>query len=229
MIRWFQLARQLEPNTKLFINDYDILSAGGTNIQHQDYYFAVIKYLLDNGTPVDGAGMQGHFAGVTSIDLMQNIIARYSQLNVRLAITEYDFNTADEALQADFTRDFVTLIFSSPKFDDFLMWGFWERAHWLPNGAMYRADWSSKQQSLVWNDLWFREWWTNENGNSDASGIYRTRGFKGDYNVTVNYARSIKTVTTKLDASGEVTVRLDVENRTNGTGRRLPTERTVSR
>ena len=231
MIRWFQLARQLEPNTKLFINDYDILAGGGTNVQHQDYYYAVIKYLLDNGAPVDGAGMQGHFAGVTSIDLMQNIIARYSQLNVRLAVTEYDFNTADEALQADFTRDFMTLIFSSPKFDDFLMWGFWERAHWLPNGAMYRADWSSKQQALVWNDLLFREWWTNETGNSDASGIYRTRGFKGDYNVTVNYARTIKTVTTKLDASGEVTVMLDVDGRprSGGTGRRGPTERTVSR
>ncbi len=232
MIRWFQLARQLEPNTKLFINDYDILSAGGTNIQHQDYYFAVIKYLLDNGAPVDGAGMQGHFAGVTSIDLMQNIIARYSQLNVRLAVTEYDFNTADEALQADFTRDFVTLIFSSPKFDDFLMWGFWERAHWLPQGAMYRADWSSKPEALAWNDLWFREWWTNENGNSDASGIYRTRGFKGEYNVTVNYARNIKTITTKLEASGEVTVMLDIDGRTRsggGTGRRTPTERTVSR
>ncbi len=231
MIRWFQLARQIEPNTKLFINDYDILAGGGTNVQHQDYYYAVIKYLLDNGAPVDGAGMQGHFAGVTSIDLMQNIIARYSQLNVRLAVTEYDFNTADEALQADFTRDFMTLIFSSPKFDDFLMWGFWERAHWLPNGAMYRADWSSKQQALVWNDLLFREWWTNETGNSDASGIYRTRGFKGDYNVTVNYARTIKTVTTKLDANGEVTVMLDVDGRprSGGTGRRGLTERTVSR
>ncbi len=220
MVRWFQLARQLDPNTKLFINDYDILAAGGLNVNQQNYYFAVINWLLDNGAPLDGAGMQGHFAGPTPIDRMQEIIDRFSQLRVPLAITEYDFNSTDESLQADFTRDFLTLIFSSPKFDDFLMWGFWERAHWLPAGAMYRADWSSKPNALVWNDLWFREWWTNESGASDAAGVYRARGFKGDYNVTVNFARVTKTVTTKLDATGEVTITLDVDAKARNTRRR---------
>ena len=54
MVRWFQMARQLEPNTKLFINDYDILAAGGANVNQQNYYYAVINWLLDNGAPVDG-------------------------------------------------------------------------------------------------------------------------------------------------------------------------------
>jgi len=220
MVRWFQLARQLEPNTKLFINDYDILAAGGQNVNQQNYYYAVINWLLDNGAPLDGAGMQGHFAGPTPIDRMQEIIDRFSGLRVPLAITEYDFNSTDESLQADFTRDFLTLIFSSPKFTDFLMWGFWERAHWLPAGAMYRADWSSKPQALVWNDLLFREWWTNERGATDNSGAYRTRGFKGDYNVTVNYVRLNKTAMVKLDASGEVTMTLDVDSKQRNTRRR---------
>jgi GH35 family endo-1,4-beta-xylanase len=228
MVRWFQLARQLDPQTKLFINDYDILSAGGLDVKHQNYYHAVINWLLDNGAPLDGAGLQGHFGGPTPIDLMQAIIARYSQLRVPLAITEFDFNTTDEALQADFTRDFLTLIFSYPKFDDFLMWGFWERAHWLPAGAMYRVDWSSKPNALVWNDLWFRAWWTNESGSSDAAGVYRARGFKGEYNVTVNYARVTKTVTTKLDATGEVTVTLEVDAKTRKSGRTGDTVREVN-
>lgn len=220
MVRWFQLARQLEPNAKLFINDYDILAAGGLNVQHQDYYFAVINWLLDHGAPVDGAGMQGHFSGPTPIDVMQSIIARYANLRVpQFAITEFDFNTTDEQLQADFTRDFVTLIFSSPKFTDFLMWGFWENAHWRPVAAMYRADWSSKPNALVWNNLWFREWWTNEAGTSDSSGTYHVRGFKGDYNVTVNYARLTKTATVKLDTSGEVTFVLDLDAKRRNTGR----------
>lgn len=225
MVRWFQLARQLDPNAKLFINDYDILAAGGANVNQQNYYFAVINWLLDNGAPLDGAGLQGHFGGPTPIDRMQEIITRFSTLRVPLAITEYDFNSTDEALQADFTRDFLTLIFSSPKFDDFLMWGFWERAHWLPAGAMYRADWSSKPNALVWNDLWFREWWTNENGISDRSGSYRTRGFKGDYTVTVNYARMTRTAIAKLDATGEVTVMLDINSRRRDTTRGNGTRR----
>ncbi len=225
MVRWFQLARQLDPTAKLFMNDYDILAAGGANVNQQNYYYAVIRWLLDNGAPVDGAGMQGHFAGPTPIDRMQEIITRFSELRVPLAITEYDFNSTDEELQADFTRDFLTLIFSSPNFNDFLMWGFWERAHWLPAGAMYRADWSSKPNALVWNDLWFREWWTNESGNSDSSGTYRTRGFKGDYNVTVNYLRTNKTAIAKLDATGEVTITLDVDSKSRNTKRRGTTDR----
>lgn len=219
MVRWFQLARQLDPSTKLFINDYDILAAGGLDIKHQDYYYAVINWLLKQGAPLDGAGIQGHFSGPTPIDLMESIIARYSDLPVSLAITEFDFNTTDEQLQADFTRDLLTLIFSSPKFNDFLMWGFWERAHWLPAGAMYRADWSSKPNALVWNDLWFREWWTTENGASDGKGVYRTRGFKGDYNVTVSYARVTKIETVKLDTAGEVTIVLDIDAKRRNTGR----------
>ncbi|MBS1808019.1 MAG: endo-1,4-beta-xylanase [Acidobacteria bacterium] len=225
MVRWFQLARQLDPSTKLFINDYDILAAGGLNVKHQDYYYAVINWLLDNGAPLDGVGIQGHFAGPTPIDVMQSIIARYSNLRVPLAITEYDFNTTDEQLQADFTRDFLTLIFSYPKFNDFLMWGFWERAHWLPTGAMYRADWSSKPNALIWNDLWFREWWTNETGSADRNGMYRSRGFKGDYTVTVGFARVTKTATVKLDATGEITITLDLDAKRRNTGRTRETRR----
>jgi endo-1,4-beta-xylanase len=210
MIQWFKLARQLDPQTKLFINDYNILEASGADLNHQNYFWAVCKWLIDNEAPLDGIGIQGHFGGVTLIPTMQTIIERYAQFARPLAITEFDFNTADEELQADFTRDFLTLIFSYPQFEDFLMWGFWERAHWLPDGAMYRADWSSKPNALVWNELLFNEWWTNENGASDAAGKFQTRGFKGEYNVTVRYERVEKTVTLKLGNNGEVVIDLDV-------------------
>jgi hypothetical protein len=112
-------------------------------------------------------------------------------------------------LQAEYTRDVMTMIFSHPKFTDFLMWGFWERSHWLPAGAMYRADWSSKPNALVYNDLVFREWWTNEAGVADAAGRFTARGFKGAYNVTAVYQRVANTVTATIDSSGEVTVTLD--------------------
>ena len=209
MVKWFQNARRLDPKAKLYINDYDILEANGGAVQHQDYYFTVINWLLDTGAPLEGAGIQGHFGGVTPIATMQSIIDRYSSLRVPLSITEFDFNTSDEALQADFTRDFLTLIFSTPKFNDFLMWGFWENAHWMPQGAMYRSDWSSKPNALIWNDLLFREWWTNANGLSDAVGKYTVRGFKGSYNVTAVYGRANKTVTATLDANGEITIILN--------------------
>jgi GH35 family endo-1,4-beta-xylanase len=209
IIRWFQTARNLDPQAKLFVNDYDIMAAGGADVKHQDYLFTLTRWMLDNGAPVDGVGLQGHFDRITPPALMQAIIERYSTLPVQLAVTEFDINMADEDLQAEYTRDVMTMIFSQPKFKDFLMWGFWESAHWLPLGAMYRADWSSKPNALVYNDLLFREWWTNVNGATDAAGKFTARGFKGAYNVTAVYGRTSQTVTATIGDAGEVVITLD--------------------
>ncbi|MFN0110491.1 MAG: endo-1,4-beta-xylanase [Blastocatellia bacterium] len=210
IIRWFQLARNLDPQSKLFVNDYDILAAGGANVNHQNYLYELTKWMLNNDAPVDGVGLQGHFGSITPPALLQTIIERFSTLPVQLAVTEFDINLADEELQAEYTRDVMTMIFSQPKFTDFLMWGFWEKSHWLPLGAMYRSDWSSKPNALVYNDLLFREWWTNASGVSNATGRFAMRGFKGAYNVTAVYGRVTQTITAELDQSGEVTVTLDV-------------------
>ncbi|MBO0722732.1 MAG: endo-1,4-beta-xylanase, partial [Blastocatellia bacterium] len=160
MIHWFQLARTLDQRPRLFVNDYDIIAAGGDDVRHQDYYYALLKWLIDNGAPIGGAGLQGHFTRITPFDRMEAILARFSQLPVALAVTEFDFTTLDEDLQAEYMRDVLTMIFSQPKIDDFLMWGFWANAHYQPIAAMYRADWSSKPAALAWNDMLFREWWT---------------------------------------------------------------------
>lgn len=212
IIRWFQLARNLDAEAKLFVNDYDILAGGGMDANHQNYLYELTGWMLANGAPVDGVGLQGHFDRITPPVLMQSIIERFSSLPVQLAMTEFDINMADEELQAEYTRDVMTMVFSQPKFNDFLMWGFWEKSHWLPLGAMYRTDWSSKPNALVYNDLVFREWWTNAAGASDVEGKFSTRGFKGSYNVTAVYGRESKTVMTNLNANGEVVIALNVSS-----------------
>ncbi len=227
MVQWFQNARRLDPQAKLFLNDYDILESGGIDVRHQDYLFALANWLRNNGAPLDGIGLQGHFDRITPPATLQSIIGRYSQLPLALAITEFDVNLLDEQLQADYTRDVMTLVFSYPKFNDFLLWGFWEKTHWLPNAAMYRADWSSKANAMVFNDLVFREWWTSENGASDANGKFTVRGFKGMYNVTVVYQRVSQTATATIEANGEATVKLNVITSRN-TGRR-GTERRIEK
>ena len=210
MVRWLQNARRLDPQAQLYVNDYDVIESGGADVRHQDYLFRLVNWLRDNGAPLDGIGLQGHFDRITPPTILQSIIERFSQLPVALAITEFDINVLDEQLQADYTRDVMTLIFSSPKFNDFLLWGFWENSHWRPDAAMYRADWSSKPNALVFNDLVSREWWTSETGTSDATGKYTVRGFKGDYKVTVIYQYLSQTETVTIDPNGELVVKLNV-------------------
>ncbi len=127
---------------------------------------------------------------------------RFVAFGKELEITEFDIDTSDEATQADYTRDFMTAVFSYPSVKAFLMWGFWEGAHWRPAGAMLRRDWSPKPNAAVYNDLVFKRWWTNVGGKTGAHGTFATRGFLGDYEVEAKAGAKSKTVRVTLPKSG---------------------------
>ena len=120
-------------------------------------------------------------------------------------------DTADEDLQKRYMRDFMTAAFSHPAVNEIIQWGFWEGKHWLPNAALYRKDWTIKPNGQAWLDLVKRDWWTNADGATGADGSYRTRGFYGDYEITVTGADGVRrTVLARLEKgkAGLVSVRL---------------------
>ena len=201
---WFRFAQGGDPGAKLFINDYDILAAGGANLAHRNHYFQTIAYLDSLGTPVDGIGMQGHFTSPTAPEQMLRILDRFAGFNKPIEITEFDFDTTDEALQARFTRDLLITFFSHPSSKAFLMWGFWEARHWRPRCAMIRRDWSTKPNFDVWREMVYKEWWTNADLKSGKDGMATVRGFQGDYEVTVRAGDRSKTVTARLGAEGVI-------------------------
>jgi GH35 family endo-1,4-beta-xylanase len=201
MVDWFQAARAGDPGAKLFINDFNIIE--GDDQTHQDDYAATIRYLIDEGAPIDGIGLQSHFpARVTPMDELMKRFDRFAAFGKELEITEFDINTPDEATQADYTRDFMTAAFSQPSVKAFLMWGFWEGAHWIPRGAMMRRDWSLKPNGEVYKDLVFKRWWTNTDGKTGAQGTFATRGFLGDYEIEVKAGGKVKTVRVSLPKEG---------------------------
>lgn len=184
---WFRLAELADPDARLIVNDYDILDDHGWNRRHQDYLYALVADLRDRGAPVDGIGLQAHFATpqlTPPADLVP-VLDRFARLGLPLEITEFDVTTTDEALQADYTRDFLTVAFSHPAVARITTWGFWEPIHWSPSAAMYRADFSPKPNAVAWRDLVHGDWWTRERGRTNRAGEFTTRGFLGDYDVRV--------------------------------------------
>jgi endo-1,4-beta-xylanase len=201
MVDWFKAARVGDPKAKLYINDVNILE--GEDKAHQDDYAATIQYLIDQGAPMDGIGLQSHFPGrVTPMDELMKRLDRFAAFGKELEITEFDINTSDEATQADYTRDFMTATFSHPLVKAFVMWGFWEGAHWRPSGAMMRRDWSLKPNGQVYKDLVFKRWWTNADGKTGGQGTFATRGFLGDYEIEVKAGGKTKTVRAILSKGG---------------------------
>ncbi len=183
IVEWFNVAKALDPNVKLFINDYGNLGEG----DNQEDYKSIIQRALAGGAPIEGIGFQGHFSWqLTPPEELYSRLSQFGQIVPNLAITEFDVNISDEKLQAAYLRDAMTIAFSHPRVNSFLMWGFWEGQHWQPQAALYRLDWSKKPNALVWEDLVLKQWRTNLTGLSNASGGYSVRGFVGQYKITVS-------------------------------------------
>jgi GH35 family endo-1,4-beta-xylanase len=178
-------SRELAPHAEMWVNEGQVLSGVRT-----DNYEQVIRFLTEQDAAPDGIGFMGHFSRrhLPSPDLLLERFDRFARLVPNLQLTELDVDVGDdEALQADYLRDVMTAAFSHEAFQGIIMWGFWEGRHWKPNAALYRRDWSIKPAGQMWLDLVKRDWWTDETGKTDARGRYRTRGFLGDYTVTVEH------------------------------------------
>jgi endo-1,4-beta-xylanase len=206
MAAQFKRAKQLEPNAKMFLNDFGNLGEGNLDVEFK----RIIARMLALGAPLEGIGLQAHFG--TQLTAPAEVASRledFGKFGLPLAITEFDVNMFNEALQADYLRDFLTVAFSSPKVESFLMWGFWQGRHWLPNAALLRQDWNLKPNGRAFKDLLFKRWWTNANGRSDADGKYATRGFLGDYKLTVKLGSRTITQNFKLEkTTGEIVIKL---------------------
>ncbi|MBL8234585.1 MAG: endo-1,4-beta-xylanase [Bryobacterales bacterium] len=209
MVAWFKAAKDADPFARLFINDYNILTQNGANLLHRNGYYSIISYLLDSGAPVEGIGMQGHFSSPTDPEIMLRILDRFSHFGLPVEITEYDFVGGTEELQAHFTRDLMTVVFSHPTVSNFLMWGFWEARHWKPEGAMIRRNWTSKPMHDVWREMIYERWWTDVRGATSEQGVFSTRGFKGNYEIEVQAGGKSKKVPASLFEATTVRVTLE--------------------
>lgn len=202
---YFRIARRIDPQARLIVNDYGILSHGGAWTEHQDSFFNLAQSIRDSGAPIDGIGFQGHSGSqLTAPDRLLAILDRFASLGLGLQVTEFDMDIPDEVAQADYLRDFFTLVFSHPAVTAIDQWGFWESDHWKPRAALWRKDWTIKPSGQAYLDLVFRDWWTKTQGKSAADGACVLRGFFGKYRVTAAQGSKVT----------EAIVSLTKENRT---------------
>lgn len=207
IVEWYRAARAADPTAKLYYNDYKAVAGdpGG-----QDRMFAIIKDLLDRGAPLDGIGAQGHFGrGVTPPETVLKILDRFATLGLPIEITEFDVNTPDDALKADYLRDFYTACFSHESVDGIVMWGFWANRHWMPDAALFAGDWTPRANAKMYEELVLKKWWTDETKQTAPDGTAATRGFLGEYEITATAGGKSKSVTATLKKdSGPIEVRL---------------------
>lgn len=184
---WFKLAQASDPSLQLTINEYSMLNRSSSPLFIAEFkQFAAL--MRQHGARIDVLGVQGHVgqtprapaAVLSDLDLL-------AEGGNQVQITEYDFNTPDEQLQADYNRDFLIAVYSHPAVTGFIQWGFWQGAHWKPDAAMLRRDWSAKPSLAVWRDLVLDRWKTRVARDTGADGLVNARGHHGSYQVKASW------------------------------------------
>jgi GH35 family endo-1,4-beta-xylanase len=131
----FQQARAIDPDVKLFVNEYNVITSSDT-----DAYKQQIADLLAAGAPIGGVGAQGHFGATVNVPLTEARIDSLAELGLPIWITEYDSVNADESVRAENVEALYRLAFSKESVDGVLMWGFWAGSHWRGEDAALGLD-----------------------------------------------------------------------------------------
>jgi hypothetical protein len=83
----FKWAREADPQAELYYNDYNLDSS----IAKRATAIELIKYLKEQGAPIDGVGLQGHYnLNSPSTARIDETIRMFSELGVKVMITELD-------------------------------------------------------------------------------------------------------------------------------------------
>jgi len=231
---FFRMVHKYDPTATLYLNECHLISQLHQKDwkQRQDFTYDLVKELIDKGTPIGGLGFQGHnVQRLSPIPDIIKIMDRFAKLGLDMEVTEFDIKLRPspdgkdwqsrwrapspttpqlEQLEGEYTRDYLTAVFSQPRMKAFIMWGFWDGRHWMYNGPIYRKDWSLKPSGRAYKDLVLRDWWTNVDGETDKDGRFGTRGFLGDYEISVEREGRKKTVMANLVRDG-VTVEVVID------------------
>ena len=185
----FKQAHELDPEAKLFVNEFNILSVDQAFDQVQtDQYVASIRYLLDEGAPIHGVGIQGHIWHediLADPGVLKERLDKVAVLELPIWISEFDVADGDETSCADKLELVYRTAYSHPGVEGIIMWVFWAGASWRgPNAGLAHRDWTLNEAGRRYEAL-MEEWSTEISGKTDADGLLSFRGFHGDYAATV--------------------------------------------
>lgn len=161
----FQIARAADPEAQLFYNDFGIEGMGGKATAT----FDMVSALVAASVPIDGIGLQMHTVSDDrgpGLGELEANIARYTQLGVRIDISEMDVSlcgigNSSFALESQRFRynRVVSACLASPACSSITVWGLADPHSWLNSNGCNTA--TVQPMPLVFDAAYARKpaWW----------------------------------------------------------------------
>ena len=98
---WFKIAAEADPNAKLYINEYGIITNLGLDLSIQERYKEIIAKIEQEGGVIHGVGIQGHMSTpLTPPETVYEILDEFSEGGKELSITEYDASGVERVISS---------------------------------------------------------------------------------------------------------------------------------
>jgi endo-1,4-beta-xylanase len=133
----FRIARQADPQAKLFYNDYNGEGMGAKS----DRIYDLLRGLLAAGVPIDGVGLQMHISannrpsdGSIAANMRRladlGLIVHISEMDVRVNNVPGNQQTRLDAQRAAY-HDVVRVCVLEPRCEAITFWGFTDAHTWI--------------------------------------------------------------------------------------------------
>ncbi|VGO19245.1 Choline-sulfatase [Pontiella sulfatireligans] len=234
---WFNIAsnNMADPDTKLFINENQIISAKSAALNstyytdRRDIYFTTIDRLVASNAPIHGVGFQNRYKWehIDPADVYSRLDDFGSRYGLQLAGTEFEIKHVDGTFTpSDYTRAQMTEETMTVYYSHALATGLnaWDYMGESPSVAPVTADGTNEWKSaMAWYDgtvklnalAWYYVHRIRYNSDAElASGLdgqTGLRAFKGDYDITVSYNGQETTSSLSLTNSESVVITLGSE------------------
>ncbi len=153
----FTFAHEADPHAKLYYNDYNLNNKGKADI-----VYAMVKDLKEQGVPIHGIGMQGHYSLDTSLGTVEYSLNKFSQLDVEISVTELDVGV-NGAAASGLTKDqeiqqgikYAELFQLYKKYSDSIervtLWGHVDNKSWRSENfpCLFKGDKSPKEAAYA--------------------------------------------------------------------------------
>ncbi len=220
---WARAAGKGKPITFLY-NDYRL----------DDANVALLAQMKRDGRLPDAIGMQSHMHGGTwSLADVWAKCETFAQFGRPLHFTETTVlsgprrtddtlthppsdwlsTTEGEAAQAEYVSRLYTLLFSHPAVRAITWWDLSDAGAWqnAPAGLL-RKDMTPKPAYSRLMSLIHKNWWTDAQGRTGASGQYTIRAFYGNHTITATdgHGHTVTRTVAMPEATGKQTVTVTV-------------------